>query len=195
MSRSTGKTPHKQIRAVYDSTTITVYQAYSSEIATAAVSAQKLNAHSGFRMTRMTWIKPSFLWCMYRSGWSYKDPRQSNILAISMTRVGFETLLSLASVNHSGQVDTTKDVRVQWDPERDIDLNKLDYRSIQIGIGPAIVQRWIDEMVVNIEDVTDKAREWERRVKLGEQASVVQELPAEREYPLPDEIRASITGE
>ncbi|WP_141653813.1 DUF4291 family protein, partial [Erwinia billingiae] len=27
-----------------------------------------------FSMTRMTWIKPSFLWMMYRSGWGMKDP-------------------------------------------------------------------------------------------------------------------------
>ncbi|WP_422570328.1 DUF4291 family protein, partial [Erwinia billingiae] len=29
----------------------------------------------------MTWIKPSFLWMMYRSGWGMKDPGQKRILA------------------------------------------------------------------------------------------------------------------
>lgn len=134
---------------------------------------------------------------MYRSGWSYKDPLQSSILAISMTRTGFETLLSVASVNYtrSGKrVDTTKDVRIQWDPERDIDLNKLSHRSIQIGVGAGMVQRWVDEMIVKIEDVTAKVRAWKARVDQGERHEVEKELPQEREYPLDDEVRAAIIG-
>jgi hypothetical protein len=46
----------RQIRAHYDEQTITVYQAYSAEIAAAAVQHQKLNASSAFSMGRMTWV-------------------------------------------------------------------------------------------------------------------------------------------
>lgn len=57
--------PYRQIRAVYDKDTITVYQAYQESIATAAVREQKLNASADFRFNRMTWIKPSWCWMMY----------------------------------------------------------------------------------------------------------------------------------
>ncbi len=40
-------------------------------------------------MNRMTWIKPNFLWMMYRSGWAVKK-NQERILAIKLTKKGFE---------------------------------------------------------------------------------------------------------
>lgn len=80
----------KEIRAVYDEQTITVYQAYRKEIAEAAVKNQKFV--SPFKLERMTWIKPSFLWMMYRSGWGSKEG-QENILAIKIKRTGFEWAL------------------------------------------------------------------------------------------------------
>lgn len=58
----------RQIRAYYDEETITVYQAYNSEIASAAVQKQKLCASPHFRLARMTWIKPSWCWMMYARG-------------------------------------------------------------------------------------------------------------------------------
>jgi len=58
--------PYRQIRAVYDEATITVYQAYSTSIAIAAVKEQKLSASPDFSGSRMTWIKPSWCWMMYR---------------------------------------------------------------------------------------------------------------------------------
>ena len=59
--------PYRQIRAVFDDETITVYQAYSASIAVAAVEQQKLNASPDFKLGRMTWIKPSWCWMMYFS--------------------------------------------------------------------------------------------------------------------------------
>lgn len=37
-------------------------------------------------MERMTWIKPSFLWMMYRAGWGFKDKGQRRVLAIDISR-------------------------------------------------------------------------------------------------------------
>ena len=54
----------REIRALYDDATITVYQAYSAEIAIPAVVGQSLAASTEFKMDRMTWIKPSFMWMM-----------------------------------------------------------------------------------------------------------------------------------
>ena len=57
--------PYRQIRAIYDDETITLYQAYSAAIAVPAVYEQQLTASKDFKMDRMTWIKPSWCWMMY----------------------------------------------------------------------------------------------------------------------------------
>jgi hypothetical protein len=62
------------IRATYDEHTLTVYQAYAPNIVGAAVAQQNL-AVPAFKVERMTWIKPSFLWMMYRSGWPRKHTK------------------------------------------------------------------------------------------------------------------------
>ncbi|KAG9064504.1 hypothetical protein KI688_003694 [Linnemannia hyalina] len=89
-------TPFRQVRADYDDETITVYQAYKHAIASAAVAEQKLNASPDFLTTRMTWIKPSWAWMLYRAGYSYKDPGQERILALKMKHDTFINLLERA---------------------------------------------------------------------------------------------------
>lgn len=76
----------RELRAFYDNETITIYQAFKKEIALPAVKAQTFV--SPFKIERMTWIKPSFLWMMYRSGWAEKEG-QEHILAIKIKREGF----------------------------------------------------------------------------------------------------------
>ena len=49
-------------------------------------------------------------------------------------------------------------MRFQWDPERDVRLQRLPYRSLQLGIAGEMVKRWIDEWIVRIEDVTEDVR-------------------------------------
>ncbi len=78
-------TPSRQIRAVFDAETITVYQAYSPAIAAPALAAQTFVAP--FKRERMTWIKPSFLWMMYRCGWASK-PGQERVLAVRIIARG-----------------------------------------------------------------------------------------------------------
>ena len=51
--------PKRQIRAVYDSDTIRVYQAYGSAIADSLIQNGQFT-DPPFKLTRMTWIKPSF---------------------------------------------------------------------------------------------------------------------------------------
>lgn len=119
------RTPKHQIRATYDAETITVYQAYSPAIADPAVAAGTFVPP--FSLTRMTWIKPSFLWMMYRCGWASKSG-QERVLAIRITRGGFESALSQACLSHFNRDhhadhDAWRDalrrspVRIQWDPE------------------------------------------------------------------------------
>lgn len=70
------------LRAAYDEHTLTVYQAYAPDLAGSAVAQQSL-AGPAFKVERMTWIKPSFLWMMYRSGWATK-PQQERVLALKI---------------------------------------------------------------------------------------------------------------
>ncbi|KAI2779968.1 ATP-dependent RNA helicase DHX8 [Daldinia loculata] len=202
----------RQIRAYYDEETITVYQAYNSEIASTAVSKQKLCASPQFRLTRMTWIKPSWCWMMYRAGYSYKDKNQERILALKMKHEHFIALLRTATLTtEPGQgiapSDTTEAskpprekssaVKVQWDPERTPRLEKLGYRSIQIGIPSSVAATWVDEWIIGIEEVTEKARALEQ--ELRENPGVTDEellgkglVPPEREFPVPLEVQQAI---
>ena len=64
----------KEVFADYNKKCIIVYQAYNADIAEEAVRLQ--NFGSNFNFNRMTWIKPSFLWLMYRSNRGTKKKRQ-----------------------------------------------------------------------------------------------------------------------
>ena len=96
VGRAMSDIPQYQIRAVYDEYTIRVYQAYNDQIADAAL-ANGTFVSPPFKRDRMTWIKPSFLWTMYRAGSGFKDEGQRRILAIDIGREGFEWALALAA--------------------------------------------------------------------------------------------------
>ncbi len=53
--------------AYQEESNIIVYQAYNEKIAKYAIENQKIGGEY-FSKNRMTWIKPNFLWMMYRSG-------------------------------------------------------------------------------------------------------------------------------
>ncbi|EAW14956.1 DUF4291 domain-containing protein [Aspergillus clavatus NRRL 1] len=189
--------PYRQIRAKYTPTTITVYQAYNDTIATNALAAQTFVAP--FSRTRMTWIKPSFLWMAYRCGWG-KKPRQERVLAIEITRDGFEWALRHSSLSHYGGRDPegkaawqerlrARPVRVQWDPERDLEFKGLAYRSIQVGLGGEAVERYVDEWIVGITEVTETMREIEQCMEEGRMEEARALVPLEEEYPLSEELR------
>lgn len=187
--------PFRQVRADHDGETIVVYQAYPEAIAGPAVAAQRFIAP--FSRDRMTWIKPSFLWMMYRCGWATK-PGQERVLAVRMTRTGFEDALSSACLSHfDADVHASHEawqerlesspVRVQWDPERDAALNPLPWRSLQVGLGRDVVPAYVDEWVVSLEDVTDEAHRL-RDLPVAERTGLPVELP----YPLPAPIAAVV---
>ena len=183
--------PYRQIRAVYTDTTITVYQAYSNQIADLALRAQRFVPP--FQFNRMTWIKPSFLWMMYRSGWGTKNG-QERVLAIDITRSGFQWCLENACLSHfdpaihasesAWQIAIERSpVRVQWDPERSIQLARLDYRSIQIGLSGPAVEKYVGDWIVHIRDVTSVAQEIHKLIECGDESSAVKLLPQEVRYP------------
>lgn len=178
----------KEIRAVYTDETIRVYQAYNKTIAEEAVKNGTFGAH--FSMTRMTWIKPSFLWMMYRCGWAQKE-NQEHVLAIDIKRTGFDKAVDSAVIStFSEDLGITKeewqkrvkesDVRVQWDPEKDIDGNNLSYRSLQLGLRGKAVEEYVHDWIVKVTDITDYVNELNAlRINNGD---ISDRLPKEMVY-------------
>ncbi|KAJ4137607.1 hypothetical protein NW768_003195 [Fusarium equiseti] len=204
MATAPSSIPYRQIRAHYNDATITVYQAYKESIAKAAIDSQKLNASPDFKPGRMTWIKPSWAWMMYRAGYSFKDPGQSRILALRMKHEHFIGLLERGVLSsHAKKPDTgekrekSSDVRIQWDPERTPKLEVLPYRSIQIGIPGALSEQWANEWIAEIEDVTDKARELKRVINerpgiTSEELMALGLVFEERLYNVPESVHTKL---
>ncbi len=193
-------TPLRQIRAVYDDTTIRVYQAYSDEIADAALARGTFVAPP-FKMERMTWIKPSFLWMMYRAGWGYKEDGQKRILAIDISRAGFEWALKHSCLSHAAGAMSSNSwrakkeaspVRIQWDPERDVLLQPLQQRAIQIGLSREAVQLYVNDWIKRITDVTPLAHAAHALVENQQFAAAQALLPKELPYPVDGNLAATI---
>ena len=192
--------PMRQIRAKYSADTITVYQAYNDAIANAAITAQRFVPP--FKTDRMTWIKPSFLWMMYRLGWATK-PGQTRVLAVQIRRSGFDWALEHSVLSHfNPDVHESREawkgalscasVRVQWDPERSVSLEKLHYRTIQVGLSAESSSRYADDWIHNISDVTALAQKTHSAV-LSKDADIARlMLPIELPYPLTSNIARTI---
>ena len=196
----THTTPYRQVRACYTDETIDVYQAFSPAIADEAVAAGTLVPP--FRLDRMTWIKPSFLWMMYRSGWATK-PGQERVLRVRLTRVGFEWALARGCLSHfeAGAYSNeaawraqlaASPVRIQWDPERNLMLESVEHRSLQVGLCGEAVRKYVNEWIRDITDVTQDVRAVADLVARRELDGAHQLLPAERPYPLPGHVRTLI---
>lgn len=177
-----------EIRAVYTQDTIRVYQAYNRTIADEAVSSGTFGSH--FKRDRMTWIKPSFLWMMYRCGWGTKE-NQECVLAVDMKREAFDYLVKNAVLStYQEQIHTNynewkeqihcSEIRCQWDPERDIYGNPLEYRSIQLGLRGEAVRKYVEEWIVHIADISDYVRELRNMIAGKEDVSAL--LPHEIPY-------------
>lgn len=182
--------PTRQIRAVYDDRTIRVYQAFSNAIADSALEHQTF-VSPPFKMERMTWIKPSFLWMMYRSGWGLKDEAQRRILAIDMTLEGFEWALAHSCPSQADsdmgheeweQLKHRSPVRIQWDPERNLLLQPLEHRVIQVGLGAAAVSLYVKSWIQKITDVTSLAHTIHGLVVSNQLVDAGALLPKERPY-------------
>ena len=83
----------RHLLAQFDERGVVVYQAYRPSIAAYAVEHQRFGVEFGF--TRMSWIKPGYLWMMFRSGWATKE-NQERVLAVTIERVAFDAFLGAA---------------------------------------------------------------------------------------------------
>ncbi|MBN1430327.1 MAG: DUF4291 domain-containing protein [Anaerolineae bacterium] len=183
----------KQIYAAYDTEGIYVYQAFKPSIVQAAL--EKGTFGQGFSLDRMTWIKPSFGWMLYRSGYATKS-RQEAILKIKLTHEGFLAILGksvkttyppdlYASIDEWKRALNASDVRHQWDPERALKGHKLDRRAIQIGMRGQTVRRYVHEWIISLEEVTNLAHAVKAAVDVGQSMPVV---PEERAYDVDEEL-------
>lgn len=179
----------KFVIAQFDKESIIVYQAFNDAIAEYAVAHQRFGGEA-YDFERMTWLKPSFLWMMYYSGWAKKE-NQENVLAIRISRKGFDEILRqsvLATWNK--EVYTSKknwekelgdaDVKLQWEPYQDLFGNKTDRKAVKIGIAAGVMQRYNEEWILDIENITDYVREQQQRLKSGKVGDIL--LPRERAY-------------
>ena len=181
-----------EIRADYDTGTITVYQAYPSPIADGALRRGTFVAP--FSFGRMTWIKPSFLWLMERSNWGQKSG-QERILAVRITRAGWEEALRQAVLTHPEpgvyrdpddwrrQFDAAP-VHVQWDPERSLRGESLSHKSIQVGLSRHVIHTFVEDWITDIKDLTPLVRKLHQLIRTGQAGKAKALLPKERVYPV-----------
>jgi hypothetical protein len=153
----------RHILAQFDEESVIVYQAYRPEIGHYAADHGAFGA--GFSFSRMTWIKPNFLWMMFRSGWGTKVDQEVT-LAIRMRKAGFDALLreAVPSTYDARSGGTEADwhravkrsaVRLQWDPDHDPSGARVERRAIQLGIRGETLLRFTNEWILGIEDVSD----------------------------------------
>ncbi|MFE3789260.1 DUF4291 domain-containing protein [Streptomyces goshikiensis] len=185
--------PNRAVRAAHTTATVTVYQAYAPHLGLPAARDGRFPA--AWKRERMTWVKPSFLWMMYRCGWATKAD-QETVLAVEITREGFDHALRQACLSHY-EPGTHADraswqralrgapARVQWDPERDLHLNPLPYRSLQLGLSGPASRAYADEWTLSIRDVTPLAREIHNLLRTGNTDAARTLLPRETPYPSP----------
>ncbi|MGN6492964.1 MAG: DUF4291 domain-containing protein [Agriterribacter sp.] len=166
----------KQIIGYIENDTIIVYQAYNYKIAEYAVQYQKLGG-SHYSFSRMSWIKPGFLWMMHRAGWATKE-NQEQILAITLPITHFKTILQQATISSFDETlfsskETWKlelektEVRLQWDPDHDPLGAKEVRKAIQVGMKGETLKHFCYEWITKIENITEFVQGEFQKVQAG----------------------------
>ena len=183
----------RHIMAQYDERSVVVYQAFRPDIGRFAAEHGYFGGE--FSYSRMSWVKTSFLWMMYRSNWGMNE-NQESILAVWLKRDAFLYILANAvhasypqgvySSRETWQVLIgTSDVRVQWDPDHDPMGNNLERRAIQLGLRGAFLQHYArGGWIARIEDITPFVAEQRQHVLSGNVVALLS--PLEHPYPVPD---------
>src|SRR4051794_22208495 len=130
----------RHILAQLDDESVVVYQAYRPAIGRFA--AEHGYFGGAFSLDRMSWVKPNFLWMMYRSGWGSREGQQV-VLAVWLRRAAFDEVLrqavhsSFVPEVYGGEQEWKQAVagscvRLQWDPDHDPSGQKAERRAIQL---------------------------------------------------------------
>ena len=178
------------ILANFDDESIVVYQAYRPAIGRFAAE----NGYFGgeFKLSRMSWIKPNFLWMMHRCGWASKQG-QEVVLAIRILRQAFDLILTQA-VHSSYKPDlydsrdvwqqrvANSDVRLQWDPDHAPNGDKMERRAIQLGLRGDVLRNYARDWIVEISDLSDFVRDQRANSSNSKYDQLI--MPRERVYPV-----------
>lgn len=156
-------TTGEHILAHHDEETIVVYQAYRPAIGRFAIEHGRLDGPD-YSLGRMSWIKPNFLWMMFRSGWGTK-PGQEITLGLRLRRPFFDELL-MKAVPSGHDVSRYPDragwqravaeseVRLQWDPDHAPDGTALPRRAVQLGLRGSVLARFAREELLEVIDMS-----------------------------------------
>jgi hypothetical protein len=178
----------RHILAQYDDETVIVYQAYRPSIGRFA--AEHGTFGGDFSYSRMSWVKPNFLWMMYRSGWGTKGDQEVT-LALRLRRTFFDELLAQAvpSSWDRDQFATEEEwsravsgsaVRLQWDPDYHPSGAKLERRAIQLGLRGAVLEAFGRRELIEVIDLSEFVAEQQARLSSGRVSALV--TPRERVY-------------
>jgi len=185
----------RHILAHHDAETIVVYQAYRPEIGEWAIQSGRLGGPA-FSAERMSWIKPNFLWMMFRSGWGTK-PDQEVTLGLRLRRAFFDALLeqAVASTYRASGLPSQADwkramkrssVRLQWDPDHGPGGEKLERRAIQLGLrGPAL-RRMVEDETLEVLDLRPLVER--ERARLSDEGRDAVRTPVESVYRPSDAV-------
>ena len=186
------------ILAQYDEESIIVYQAYRREIGDFAASAGYFGG--AFSYSRMSWIKPNFLWMMYRSGWGTK-PGQEVILAVRISIGLFNEILEKAVTSSFSeelfhnrdewkQAVRQSDVRLQWDPDHSPTGDKVERRAIQLGLRGKVLEKY-GMAPIEITDISEFVSEQRENAVVSKYLEL--KTPCEKVYvPASETIRNNI---
>lgn len=183
----------RHVLAQFDADSVWVYQAYRPSIGHHAARHRRLGGPE-FSFSRMSWIKPNFLWMMFRSGWGTKEGQEA-VLALRLARTGFDALLSAAVSSSWGEAPGRwptqeawqaaaqgSDVRLQWDPDHHPSGAPLDRRALQLGLRGPTLRRYVEDWTLAIEDVSPLVAEQRAHVQARAWARLV--TPREEVYPV-----------
>ena len=188
----------RHVLAQLDDESVVVYQAYRPEIGHFAARHGWFGG--GFSLSRMSWIKPSFLWMMYRSGWGTKEG-QEVVLAVWLRRAAFDQILARAvasTFTASGYADrqawenavASSDVRLQWDPDHDPSGQRVARRAVQLGLRREVLAQYARPWITKIEDVSPLVAEQRERFRRHGKEAL--QTPREEPYPVLPEGRAAL---
>lgn len=180
----------RHILAQYDAESVVVYQAYRPAIGHFAAEHQYFGGE--FSLSRMSWIKPNFLWMMYRCGWAAKEG-QEVVLAVTIARDAFDQILAAAvpSSYDRDRYDSraawsaavgSSDVRLQWDPDHGPGGEPLERRAIQLGLRGPVLASYARPWIRRIEDITPFVHVQRERLRRDGKAALI--TPSEAVYPV-----------
>jgi hypothetical protein len=184
----------RHIMAQFDDESIVVYQAYRPAIGSFA--AQHGHFGGEFSYSRMSWIKPNFLWMMFRSDWGTKEGQEIT-LALRLRRAFFDQLLAgaVASTYTASRMPTREawqdamaqsSVRLQWDPDHDPSGTPLTRRAIQLGLRGRTLKAFGRDELLEVIDLSALVAEQRANVTAERRSQLM--VPTEAVYRPNDDI-------